>query len=34
VQLHAVVVAQHPHEAARRRVEAPLVEADEVNSLV
>jgi hypothetical protein len=28
VQLHAVVVARGPHEAARRRCEAALVEAD------
>jgi hypothetical protein len=31
VQLHAVVVAQGTHEAARRRCEAALVEADEAD---
>jgi hypothetical protein len=33
VQLHAVVVAQTPHEAARRRREAVLVEADEADNV-
>jgi hypothetical protein len=33
VQLHAVVVAQTPHEAARRRREAALVEADEADDV-
>jgi hypothetical protein len=33
VQLHAVVVAQTPHEAARRRREATLVEADEADDV-
>jgi hypothetical protein len=31
VKFHAVVVAERPHEAARRRREASLVEADEAN---
>jgi hypothetical protein len=34
VQLHAVVVAQGPHEAARRRCEAALVEAGEADDIV
>jgi hypothetical protein len=33
VELHAVVEAKSPHEAARRRHEAPLVEADEANHI-
>jgi hypothetical protein len=33
VQLHAVVVAQGPHEATRRRREAALVEADEADDV-
>jgi hypothetical protein len=33
VQLHAVVVAQTPHEAARRRRKAALVEADEADDV-
>jgi hypothetical protein len=33
VQLHAVVVAQAPHEAARRRREAALVEAGEADNV-
>jgi hypothetical protein len=34
VQLHAVVVTQSPHEAARRRRETALVEADEADDVV
>jgi hypothetical protein len=34
VQLHAVVVAQPAHEAARRRHEATLVVADEADDVV
>jgi hypothetical protein len=33
VQLHAVVVAQRPHEATRRRRESALVEADETDDV-
>jgi hypothetical protein len=33
VQLHAVVVAQTPHEAARRRRESALVEEDEADDV-
>jgi hypothetical protein len=33
VQLQAVVVAQTPHEAARRRLEAALVEAEEADDV-
>jgi hypothetical protein len=33
VKLYTVVVAQSPHEAARRRSEAALVEADEADDV-
>jgi hypothetical protein len=33
VKLHAVVVAERPHETTRRRREASLVEADEANHI-
>jgi hypothetical protein len=33
VELHPIVVAQPPHEPARRRVEATLVQADEADDV-